>query len=38
MANTYRTSAETMRYVSEQYNEIKAPLVELGLAKAPAAR
>jgi putative tricarboxylic transport membrane protein len=32
MANTYRTSAETTRYVSEQYREIKDLLTELGLA------
>jgi putative tricarboxylic transport membrane protein len=37
MANTYRTSAETTRYVGEQYKEIKELLTELGLAKAPAA-
>lgn len=36
MANTYRNSAETTRYVAEQYSEIKELLTELGLAKAPA--
>ena len=38
MANTYRTSAETTRYVSEQYKEIRDLLTELGLAKAPPAK
>ena len=39
MANTYRTSAETTRYVAEQHKEIKELLTELGLtASAPAAK
>lgn len=38
MANTYRNSAETTKYIAEQYGEVKEILTELGLAKAPAAK
>lgn len=34
MSNSYRNSADTTRYISEQYGEIKGMLTELGLAKA----
>lgn len=34
MSNSYRNSAETTRYISQQYGEIKGMLTELGLAKA----
>jgi putative tricarboxylic transport membrane protein len=36
MANTYRNSAETTRYIGEQYNEIKEMLTDLGLARSTA--
>lgn len=35
MTNSYRNSADTTRYISEQYGEIKDMLTELGLAKLP---
>ncbi|MDP1537920.1 MAG: tripartite tricarboxylate transporter substrate binding protein [Burkholderiales bacterium] len=35
MSNSYRNSADTTRYIGEQYGEIKGMLTELGLAKAP---
>lgn len=38
MSNTYRNSAETTRYIRQQYGEIREMLEELGLAKGPAAR
>jgi putative tricarboxylic transport membrane protein len=34
MANTYRNSAETVKYIAEEYGDIKEILTELGLAKA----
>lgn len=34
MSNSYRNSAETTRYITQQYGEIKGMLTELGLAKA----
>jgi putative tricarboxylic transport membrane protein len=35
MTNSYRDSADTTRYIAQQYGEIKGMLTELGLAKAP---
>lgn len=35
MSNSYRNSADTLRYVAEEYGDIKGILAELGLAKAP---
>jgi len=35
MSNSYRNSAETTRYIAEEYGDIKGMLTELGLAKAP---
>ncbi len=34
MSNSYRNSADTTRYIAQQYGEIKGMLTELGLAKA----
>lgn len=34
MSNSYRNSADTTRYIAEEYGEIKGILTELGLAKA----
>ena len=34
MPNSYRNSAETTKYIAEEYNDIRDILVELGLAKA----
>ncbi len=34
MSNSYRNSADTTRYIAEEYGEIKGMLTELGLAKA----
>ena len=34
MANTYRNSADTVKYIAEEYGDIKEILTELGLAKA----
>jgi putative tricarboxylic transport membrane protein len=34
MSNSYRNSAETTKYIAEEYNDIRDILVELGLAKA----
>jgi putative tricarboxylic transport membrane protein len=38
MSNNYLTSAETLRYIKQQYGEIKEILTDLGLARAPAAQ
>jgi putative tricarboxylic transport membrane protein len=35
MSNGYRNSADTTRYIAEEYGNIKAILTELGLAKPP---
>lgn len=35
MSNSYRNSADTTRYIAEEYGEIKGILTELGLAKPP---
>jgi putative tricarboxylic transport membrane protein len=35
MSNSYRNSADTTRYIAEEYGEIKGMLTELGLAKTP---
>ncbi len=35
MTNSYRNSADTTRYINEEYGDIKAILTELGLAKPP---
>jgi putative tricarboxylic transport membrane protein len=35
MSNSYRNSADTTRYITGEYGEIKGILAELGLAKAP---
>ena len=35
MSNSYRNSADTTRYIAEEYGDIKAVLTDLGLAKAP---
>lgn len=35
MSNSYRNSADTTRYIAEEYGDIKGMLTELGLAKAP---
>lgn len=34
MSNSYRNSAETTRYIAEEYGDIKGMLTELGLAKS----
>jgi len=34
MSNSYRNSADTTRYIAQQYGEIKGMLTELGLARA----
>ena len=34
MSNSYRNSADTTRYIAQQYGEIRGMLTELGLAKA----
>lgn len=34
MPNSYRNSADTTRYIAQQYGEIRGMLIELGLAKA----
>lgn len=34
MSNSYRNSAETTKYIAEEYNDIRDILTELGLAKA----
>jgi putative tricarboxylic transport membrane protein len=36
MSNSYRNSADTTRYIAEEYGEIRGMLTELGLAKPPA--
>lgn len=38
MTNTYRDSAETTRYIAQQYSEIREILEDLGLARAAQAR
>ncbi|MBY0271562.1 MAG: tripartite tricarboxylate transporter substrate binding protein [Burkholderiales bacterium] len=35
MSNSYRNSADTTRYIAEEYGDIKGILTELGLAKPP---
>jgi putative tricarboxylic transport membrane protein len=35
MSNSYRSSADTTRYIAEEYGEIKGILTELGLARPP---
>lgn len=35
MSNSYRNSADTTKYIAEEYNDIRDILVELGLAKPP---
>lgn len=35
MTNNYMTSAETTKYINEEYSDIKTILTELGLAKTP---
>lgn len=35
MSNSYRNSADTTRYIAEEYGDIKVILTELGLAKPP---
>jgi tripartite-type tricarboxylate transporter receptor subunit TctC len=35
MSNSYRNSADTTKYIAQEYGDIKAMLNELGLAKAP---
>lgn len=35
MSNSYRNSADTTRYIAEEYGDIKGILAELGLAKPP---
>lgn len=35
MSNSYRNSADTTRYIAEEYGDIKGILTDLGLAKAP---
>lgn len=38
MSNNYLTSAETLRYIGQQYGEIKEILTDLGLARAPSSQ
>lgn len=35
MSNSYRNSADTTRYIAEEYGDIKSILTDLGLAKGP---